>query len=361
MSKIGINGFGRIGRMLLRAAIKNNVPVAVINNPSMNTDYAAYLSKFDSTHGRFPKQICSSPPTQIEIDNQKITILNAKDPSEVCWSDHDVGYVAECTGIFTTLESAGKHIKSGAKKVIISAPSKDAPMFVVGVNLNCYDPEKMCIISNASCTTNCLAPIAKIVHENFTICEGLMSTIHATTASQKILDQLSSKDWRGGRSAICNIIPSSTGAAKAVGKVLPDLDGKLTGMAFRVPTTNVSVVDLTVRLSNPANLDCIKKKIKEASEKDFKGILAYIDYDLVSSDFNGSTYSSVFDANASMCLNENFHKLVSWYDNEYGYACRLLELIQYVMVKDGGAKKGGDPKKPDAKKPEPKKEAPKKK
>lgn len=331
--RVGINGFGRIGRIFLRIALEQNqIKVVAINDPFTSVDYMAYMFKYDTVHGRYNGTISVKEGMLIINDNQ-IKVYAEKDPSSIPWTEYSADYILESTGVFTTIAKASAHITSGAKRVIISAPSNDAPMFVMGVNHDTYDP-KYKVISNASCTTNCLAPLAKVIHEKFGIVEGLMTTVHATTATQKTVDAPSSKDWRGGRCASANIIPSSTGAAKAVGKVIPELNGKLTGMAFRIPTSNVSVVDLTVRLVNPATFDEIKEAIKEASETCLKGILDHTNEDVVSSDFIGSPYSSIFDAKASISLNNGFVKLVSWYDNEWGYSSRLCDLIIYVANQD---------------------------
>ncbi|GFR81679.1 glyceraldehyde-3-phosphate dehydrogenase-like [Elysia marginata] len=329
---IGINGFGRIGRIVMRAALAKNFTIGLINDPFIDLDYMVYMFKYDSTHGHYKGEV-SIADGKLVVDGHAIIVTNEKEPSDIPWGKAGVGYVVESTGVFTTKSKAAAHIKGGAKKVVISAPSADAPMFVMGVNHTTYSAD-MEVVSNASCTTNCLAPLAKVIHENFGIIEGLMTTVHATTATQKTVDGPSSKDWRGGRGAGQNIIPSSTGAAKAVGKVIPDLDGKLTGMAFRVPTANVSVVDLTCRLQKGASYELIKSLMKAASEGDMNGIIGYTDEDIVSSDVNGQTYSSLFDARAGISLNENFVKLVSWYDNEMGYSTRLVELIQYMFSVD---------------------------
>merc|ERR1711982_300689 len=291
-----------------------------------------YMFKYDSTHGRYKGEVAKGDGC-LMVDGKKIAVFNCMNPAEIPWSKAGAEYVVESTGVFTTIDKASAHFKGGAKKVIISAPSADAPMFVCGVNLEKYD-KSMTVVSNASCTTNCLAPIAKVINDNFGIIEGLMTTVHATTATQKTVDGPSGKDWRGGRGAAQNIIPSSTGAAKAVGKVIPDLNGKLTGMAFRVPTPDVSVVDLTVRLQKEASYEEICQKIKEASEGPLKGILGYTNEDLVSTDFLGDDRSSIFDAKAGIQLSKTFVKLVSWYDNEMGYSNRVVDLITYMQSKD---------------------------
>jgi len=332
--KVGINGLGRIGRIVMRNAIEHgDIEVTAVNDPFIDLEYMVYMFKYDSTHGRF-KGSCEVKDGKLYINDKPVTVFNERDPAEIKWSSAGAEYVIEATGVFTTIDKAGAHLKGGAKKVIISAPSADAPMFVCGVNLEAYKSEYQ-VISNASCTTNCLAPLAKVINDNFTIVEGLMTTVHATTATQKTVDGPSNKDWRGGRGAAANIIPSSTGAAKAVGKVIPELNGKLTGMAFRVPTADVSVVDLTVRIEKGASYDEIKAVIKKASEsKELKGILGYTEDEVVSTDFIGSTESSVFDAKAGISLNNNFVKLVSWYDNEYGYSRRVCDLVSYVAGVD---------------------------
>jgi len=332
MSKIGINGFGRIGRLVLRAAVDKGAQVVAVNDPFIGLDYMVYLFKFDSTHGRF-KGTVSAEGGFLVVNGQKITVFSERDPKDIKWASAGAEYVVESTGVFTTIEKASTHLAGGAKKVIISAPSADAPMFVCGVNLEAYDP-KMQVVSNASCTTNCLAPLAKVIHDNFEIVEGLMTTVHATTATQKTVDGPSGKLWRDGRGAQQNIIPAATGAAKAVGKVIPALNGKLTGMAFRVPVANVSVVDLTVRLGKPASYDAIKQKVKEAANGPLKGILEYTEEEVVSSDFIGSTSSSIFDAAAGIPLTDTFVKLISWYDNEFGYSNRVIDLIKYMQSKD---------------------------
>lgn len=329
MIKIGINGFGRIGRLVLRAACKyNNLKIVAINDPFIDTNYMAYMLKFDSVHGRFNGEISVSE-NKLIINGQEISVYNKLNPEEIPWSETAAEYIVESSGAFTTMEKASAHFKGGAKKIVISAPSKDAPMFVMGVNHNTYKKD-MNIVSNASCTTNCLAPLAKVVHDNFKIIEGLMTTVHATTATQKTVDGPSKKDWRGGRAAAGNIIPSSTGAAKAVGKVIPDLDGKLTGMAFRVPPLDVSVVDLTCRIEKAASYEEIKACMKKASEGELKNILGYTEEDVVSSDFVGEVCTSVFDAKAGIALNDHFIKLISWYDNEWGYSNKVLDLIVHM-------------------------------
>merc|ERR1712227_706147 len=330
--KIGINGFGRIGRLVLRAAVEKGATVVAINDPFIPLDYMVYMFKYDSTHGKFKGEV-KEDGKFLYVNGNKITVFNERDPANIDWASAGAEYVVESTGVFTTTDKALAHAKGGAKKVIISAPSADAPMFVMGVNHEKYD-KSLQVVSNASCTTNCLAPLAKVINDNFGIIEGLMTTVHAYTATQKTVDGPSGKDWRGGRGAAQNIIPSSTGAAKAVGKVIPDLNGKLTGMAFRVPTPDVSVVDLTVRLQKEASYEEICKKIKEASEGPLKGILGYTDEDLVSTDFLGDDRSSIFDAKAGIQLSKTFVKLVSWYDNEMGYSNRVVDLISHMQSKD---------------------------
>ncbi|KAK7335007.1 hypothetical protein VNO80_26776 [Phaseolus coccineus] len=331
-TRVGINGFGRIGRLVLRVATsRDDIDVVAINDPFVDAKYMAYMFKYDSTHGPFKGTIKILDDSTLEINGKQVKVVSKRDPAEIQWSDFGADYVIESSGVFTTVEKASSHLKAGAKKVIISAPSADAPMFVVGVNEKTYHPE-MDIVSNASCTTNCLAPLAKVVHEEFGIVEGLMTTVHATTATQKTVDGPSMKDWRGGRGASQNIIPSSTGAAKAVGKVLPELNGKLTGMAFRVPTPNVSVVDLTCRLRKNASYEDVKSAIKYASEGPLKGILGYTEEDVVSNDFVGDSRSSIFDAKAGIALSSSFVKLVSWYDNEWGYSNRVLDLIEHMAL-----------------------------
>jgi len=331
---VGINGFGRIGRIVLRTSLANpELRVVAINDPFIELDYMVYMFKYDSTHGRF-KGTVEIKDGKLCVNGHSIHVYSARNPAEIPWSEAGAEYVVESTGVFTTTDKANAHIQGGAKKVIISAPSADAPMFVMGVNHLEYNPEHHHIISNASCTTNCLAPLAKVLHDAYGIEEGLMTTVHATTATQKTVDGPSGKDWRAGRGAGSNIIPASTGAAKAVGKVIPDLLGKLTGMAFRVPNPDVSVVDLTVRLKTEADPDSIKKLIKGHAEGNLKGILAYTDDEVVSTDFIGDTNSCIFDAKASIFLNKKFVKLIAWYDNEYGYSTRVCDLIAHVAKVD---------------------------
>ena len=332
--KIGINGFGRIGKLAFQAALeKGDVEVVAINDPFIAADYMAYMVKYDTMHGRFNGEIKGEGNT-LTINGEEIKVYNEMDPHNVPWGELKVDYVLECSGVFTTMEKAQAHLDAGAKKVVISAPSKDAPMFVMGVNHETYDPS-MNIVSNASCTTNCLAPLAKVINDKFGITEGLMTTVHSTTATQKTVDGASKKDWRGGRAAAGNIIPSSTGAAKAVGKVIPSLNGKLTGMSFRVPTLDVSVVDLTCNLAKPTTYEEICKAMKEAAEGDMKGIIEYVDDDVVSSDFLNDIHTSIFDAKAGIQLTDTFVKLVAWYDNEWGYAHKLVDLACYMATKDG--------------------------
>jgi len=325
---IGINGFGRIGRIVFRAANDRGIDIVAINDPFINIDYMVYMLKYDSTHHRF-KGTVSKDGDHLVVNGRKITVFQERDPANIQWASAGAEYIIESTGVFTTLEKASVHLKGGAKKVIISAPSADAPMFVVGVNHEKYSSD-LDVVSNASCTTNCLAPIAKVINDEFGIEEALMTTVHSYTATQKTVDGPSQKDWRGGRGAAQNIIPSSTGAAKAVGKVIPELNGKLTGMAFRVPTPNVSVVDVTCRLKNGASYDKIKAAVKAASEGKMKGVLGYTEDAVVSTDFIGDTHSSIFDAAAGISLTDNFVKLISWYDNEVGYSNRVLDLILHM-------------------------------
>jgi len=332
--KVGINGFGRIGRLVLRASLnRSDIEIVGLNDPFLDPSYMAYLFKYDSTHGRYKGQIEATKDGKLILNGKEIAVFGEKNPADIKWSSVGAEYVVESTGVFTTTEKASAHLKGGAKKVIISAPSADAPMFVCGVNLEAYKPEYK-VISNASCTTNCLAPIAKVLNDKFGIIEGLMTTVHSTTATQKTVDGPSGKDWRGGRGASQNIIPSSTGAAKAVGKVIPSLNTKLTGMSFRIPTTDVSVVDLTARLQKETSYEEIKNVMKEASETELKGILAYTEDDVVSTDFIGDTHSAIFDAKAGIALNSTFVKVVAWYDNEYGYATRCVDLIAHIAKID---------------------------
>ena len=330
--KIGINGFGRIGKLAFQAALsKEGVEIVAINDPFIAADYMAYMVKYDSVHGRFQGTI-SAEEGKLVVNGKEIKVYNEMDPKNIPWGKDGVDYVLECSGVFTTMEKAGAHLDAGAKKVIISAPSKDAPMFVMGVNNDKYTPD-MNIISNASCTTNCLAPLAKVINDNFGIKDGLMTTVHSTTATQKTVDGASKKDWRGGRAASSNIIPSSTGAAKAVGKVIPELNGKLTGMSFRVPTVDVSVVDLTCNLAKPATYEEICNAVKKACENEMKGIMEYTDEAVVSSDFISDPHTSIFDSSAGIALTDTFVKLVAWYDNEWGYSNKLVDLAMYIANK----------------------------
>jgi len=327
MIKIGINGFGRIGRLAFRvAAQRENVQVVGIND-LLDVDYLAYMLKYDSVHGRFDGDV-EVKDGKLIVNGNEVRISAERNPENLKWDEIGAEYVIDATGIFTTKEKAGLHLKAGAKKVVISAPSADAPMYVMGVNHKELTAEEN-VFSNASCTTNCLAPIAKVLHDNFGITDGLMTTIHATTATQKTVDGPSLKDWRGGRAALHNIIPSSTGAAKAVGKVIPSLNGKLTGMSFRVPTMDVSVVDLTVNLAKSVSYEDVCKAMKDASEGELKGILGYTEELVVSQDFVGETRTSVFDAKAGIALTDTFVKVVSWYDNEYGYSTKIVDLLEY--------------------------------
>jgi glyceraldehyde 3-phosphate dehydrogenase len=326
--KVGINGFGRIGRLVLRAALKfKEVEVTLINEPFMDLDYIVYLFRYDSTHGRFKGDV-HHEGGKLVVDGHHISVSAEKEPSKIPWKSHGAEYVIESTGVFTTGEKCQAHLTAGAKKVIITAPA-DVPMYVVGVNEKTYDP-KVNILSNASCTTNCLAPLAKVIHDKFGIVEGLMTTVHSVTATQKTVDGPSGKDWRAGRGAGQNIIPATTGAAKAVTKVIPALEGKLTGMSFRVPTPDVSVVDLTARLEKPATYQEIVNAIKEASNGELKGILSWTEDEVVSTDFVGDSHSSIFDAKAGISLNNNFVKLIAWYDNEWGYSNRVVDLLIHV-------------------------------
>lgn len=327
--KVGINGFGRIGRLVFRAAVNNpNIELVGIND-LIDVEYMAYMLKYDSTHGRFNGEVAVKDG-KLVVNGNAIRVTAERDPANLKWNEVGAEYIVESTGLFLDKETAQKHIAAGAKRVVLSAPAKDdTPTFVMGVNNKSYTKD-MTIVSNASCTTNCLAPIAKVLHDNFGILEGLMTTIHAATATQKTVDGPSAKDWRGGRGAYQNIIPSSTGAAKAVGLVLPSLKGKLTGMSFRVPTPDVSVVDLTVRLEKPASYDEIKKAMKAASEGDMKGILGYTEDEVVSTDFLGDPRTSIFDSKAGIQLSDTFVKVVSWYDNEWGYSNKVVDLIVHM-------------------------------
>jgi len=332
--KVGINGFGRIGSLLLRASILNNknIQIVGINDPFMDINYAAYMIKYDSVHGTFNVDVKVEGDYLI-VDGNKIKFFAQMNPEDVDWKGVGAEYVAEATGKFTKLEDAARHLKGGAKKVVITAPGKGTPVFVMGVNEETYRKD-MDVVSNASCTTNCLAPLAKVIHENFGIVEGLMTTVHATTATQLTVDGSSKKDWRGGRSALCNIIPSSTGAAKMVGEVIPELKGKLTGMSFRVPTPDVSVVDLTCKLAKETTYEEIKAVMKKASEGKLKGIIGYTEDAVVSQDMVNEVCTSVFDASAGIMLNPTFVKLIAWYDNEWGYSCKVLDLIEHMNKTD---------------------------
>lgn len=326
--KVGINGFGRIGRLVFRAAMtRDDIEIVGIND-LIDVDYMVYMLKYDSMHGRFNGTV-EAKDGKLIVNGQAIRVTAEKDPANLKWDEVGADYIVESTGLFLTKEKAGAHLKAGAKRIVMSAPPKDdTPMFVMGVNNNEYAGET--IVSNASCTTNCLAPLTKVINDKFGVIEGLMTTVHSTTATQRTVDGPSMKDWRGGRAAAGNIIPSSTGAAKAVGKVIPELNGKLTGMAFRVPTLDVSVVDVTFRLEKEASYDEIKAAVKEAAEGEMKGVLGYTEDDVVSSDFLGDAHTSIFDAKAGIALTKNFVKLISWYDNEWGYSNKVLELIAHM-------------------------------
>lgn len=334
--KIGINGFGRIGRLVFRAAMNQpeKFEVVGINDPFIDLDYMVYMTKYDTIHGRFDGTV-EAVDGKLVVNGKQVNVFGEMKPEDIPWGNVGADYVVESTGVFTTTEKCGAHLKAGAKKVVISAPAKDAetPTFVCGVNHKNYKKD-MNVVSNASCTTNCLAPLTKVISDNFGIVEGLMTTVHATTATQKTVDGPSMKDWRGGRAAAGNIIPSSTGAAKACALVLPEVKGKLTGMAFRVPTLNVSVVDLTVKLEKPATYEEICAKVKEASEGEMAGILGYTEDAVVSSDFYSDPRTSIFDANAGIALNDTFFKLVAWYDNEWGYSNKILDLISHMSSVD---------------------------
>jgi len=328
---VGINGFGRIGRLVMRAAQTNpNIKIVAVNDPFIPVEYMEYMYKYDSTHGRVDQEVTHDLSNNtISVGGSPIKVFGEMDPSKIDWGSVGADYVVESTGKYTSIEAASAHLKGGAKKVVISAPSGDAPMFVMGVNQEKYE-SSMDVVSNASCTTNCLAPLAKVINDEFGLKEGLMTTVHAVTATQQTVDGPSKKDWRGGRAACYNIIPSSTGAAKAVGKVLPELNGKLTGISMRVPTINVSVVDLTARLDKGASYETVCAAIKDASEGSMKGILGYTSEDVVSSDFISDPRSSIFDKKAGIALSDDFVKLVSWYDNEAGYSNRVLDLISHM-------------------------------
>ncbi len=333
--KVGINGFGRIGRLVFRAACeRKDIDVVGINDPFIDLDYMVYMLKYDTVHGRF-KGTCEAKDGKFVVNGKAITVYACKDPAEIKWAECGADYIVESTGVFLTKEKAQAHINAGGKYVVMSAPSKDdTPMFVMGVNEKTYVKGTQ-FVSNASCTTNCLAPLVKVINDKWGVAEGLMTTVHATTATQKTVDGPSAKDWRGGRGAAFNIIPSSTGAAKAVGKVIPKLNGKLTGMAFRVPTADVSVVDLTCRLEKPAKYEEIKAAMKAASEGELKGIMAYTEDEVVSSDFIGEKCTSVFDAKAGISLNDTFVKLIAWYDNEWGYSNKVVDLIAHMAKVNG--------------------------
>jgi len=327
--RVGINGFGRIGRLVARViSLRDDMELVAVNDPFIDASYMAYMFKYDSTHGRFDGEV-QEEGGKLSINGSSIATFNKKDPEQIEWSSAGADYVIDSTGVFKDIDGAKKHMKGGAKKIVITAPSADAPMYVMGVNDDSYDPSTD-IVSNASCTTNCLAPLAKVVHEKFGIVEGLMTTVHAATATQKTVDGPSSKDWRGGRSTGGNIIPSSTGAAKAVGKVLPSLNGKLTGMSFRVPTQNVSVVDLTVRLEKGAEYKEIMAALEDASKSELKGIMGFTTDSVVSTDFNGDARTCIVDAQAGIQLSPNFVKLVAWYDNEWGYSNKVVDLLALV-------------------------------
>lgn len=327
--RVGINGFGRIGRLAFRViANRDDIEVVAVNDPFLDVDYACYMLKYDSVHGKFDGE-CQVENGKLVVNSKKIEFYEEKEPSLIPWGENNVDIVIECTGKFKSKTDCEAHIKAGAKKVIVSAPGKNMPMFVMGVNEQTYTSD-MNIVSNASCTTNCLAPLVKVIDREFGIEEGLMSTVHSTTATQLTVDGSSKKDWRGGRAASINIIPSSTGAASAVGEVLPNMKGKLTGMSFRVPTVNVSVVDLTCKVSKPADMESIINAVRHASETDMKGVIGVTEDSVVSTDFNGDSRTCIFDAKASIILNPHFLKLVAWYDNEWAYSCKLVDLAVYI-------------------------------
>jgi len=329
--KIGITGFGRIGRLVFRAAVERGIEVAAIND-FMEPDYIAYMLKYDTVHGRFNHDV-SYTDKSLVVDGKEITIFSEMNPEAIAWTDCGVEYLVDATGVFTTMPKASAHLKTGVKKVVITSPSSDVPMFVMGVNQDKYE-SSLQVVSNASCTTNCLAPLAKVLNDKWGIASGLMTTVHATTATQKTVDGLSNKDWRGGRAASTNIIPSSTGAAAAVGKVIPELNGKLTGMSMRIPTINVSVVDLTVNLAKAAKYEEICAEMKRASQNELKGIMDYTEDAVVSSDFNGDAHTCIFDAKAGIQLTDTFVKLVAWYDNEWGYSNKVIDLTKHVYDVD---------------------------
>ncbi len=331
--KLGINGFGRIGRLVMRASLeRENVDVLAVNDPFVDVDYMKYMLEYDTIHGKLNADV-KVVDGNLVINGKTVRVFNCMDPKDIPWGECGVEYVVESSGVFTTTEKAQAHIDGGAKKVIISAPSKDAPMFVMGVNHNDYTKD-MNIVSNASCTTNCLAPLAKVINDNFGIKDGLMTTVHSVTATQKTVDGSSKKDWRGGRAATYNIIPSSTGAAKAVGKVIPELNGKLTGMSFRVPTLDVSVVDLTCNLEKPAKYEEIVEAVKKACDTEMKGVMSWTDESVVSSDFIHDYHTSIFDVNAGIQLTDTFVKLVAWYDNEWGYSNKVIDLAEHMVEVD---------------------------
>ena len=333
MIKVGINGFGRIGRLVMRASLeREDIDVGAINDPFIDLEYMRYMLQYDTIHGKLNKGIEVTEDGLI-IDGKKVVVYNFKEPTEIPWKDTGAEYIVESSGVFASMEGASKHFAGGAKKVVVSAPTKDTPMFVMGVNHKDYTKD-MTVVSNASCTTNCLAPLAKVVHEKFGIKDGLMTTVHSVTATQKTVDGPSKKDWRGGRAATYNIIPSSTGAAKAVGKVIPELNGKLTGMSFRVPTLDVSVVDLTCNLERPATYDEIVEAVKKACKGELKGIMDYTEDAVVSSDFIHDPHTSIFDVKAGIALTDTFVKLVAWYDNEWGYSNKVLDLVSHMHEVD---------------------------
>jgi len=334
--KVGINGFGRIGRLVFRASVaRKDIEVMAVNDPFIDVKYAAYMLQYDTMHGKFDGTITvDEKANALIVNGKKVVFYAEREPKNIPWKASSVDFVLESTGVFTTTEAAGAHIAGGAKKVVISAPAKDAtPTFVCGVNLDKYTKD-MTVVSNASCTTNCLAPLVKVINDNFGVVEGLMTTVHATTATQKTVDSPSSKDWRGGRAAAGNIIPSSTGAAKACALVIPEVKGKLTGMAFRVPTLNVSVVDLTIKVAKATSYENLCAVVKKASETSLKGILGYTNEDVVSSDFMSDCRTSIFDEKAGIALNDTFFKLISWYDNEWGYSCKCLDLMAHMSAVD---------------------------